>query len=257
MSPLDGLTGRGRRDLAGSSPSPFCQPQKARILYPRVILTYTKRMICLAKSKKLGATCVAGLEWDGTTRGEWVRPVGDRLSEAIVDEEMTFESGEQVSLLDVVEIDFLEHRPHACQVENHLIADDYRWRKVGELQSARLRELAEEPPDLWGTDNHGYIRDRIPAGEADALTSSLMLVRLESPTAEVKVWPERTTVRVGFNYRGFPYNMTATDPAFKGRFVRKGEGTYKLANETFACLSLGEPDNGFRFKLAAAVSQVD
>jgi hypothetical protein len=50
-------------------------------------------MICLAKSKKLSATCVAGLEWDGTVRGEWVRPVGDRPSEAIIDDEMALEGG--------------------------------------------------------------------------------------------------------------------------------------------------------------------
>ena len=214
-------------------------------------------MVCLAKSKKLRATCVAGLEWDGTTRGEWIRPVGDRPSEAIVDEEMSLESGRQVSLLDVVEIDFLEHRPHACQVENHLIADDHWWRKVGELELRELRQLAEEPPDLWGTENHGYIRDRIPTAEADALASSLMLVRLESPSVDVREWPERTTVRVDFDYRGVHYNMTATDRAFKKRFGAKGAGEYRRATATYACLSLGEPDSGYRFKLAAAVFELD
>ncbi len=229
------------------------------VAYPYGALAYTKRMVCLAKSKKLGATCVAGLEWDGTTRGEWVRPVGDRPSEAIVDDEMAFRDGGQVSLLDVVDIDFREHRPHACQVENHLIAHEHRWRKVGKLNPQQLRQLADEPPDLWGTENHGYIRDRIPTEKADTLASSLILVRLESPSVEVTVWPERTTVRVDFDYRGVHYNMTVTDLAFRERFVATGAGDYPLAKETYACLSLGEPDpdHGFRFKLAAAVFELD
>ncbi len=63
-------------------------------------------------------------------------------------------------------------------------------------------------------------------------------------------------MRVGFDYRGFHYNMTATDRTFRRRYAGKGEGTYELANETFACLSLGEPDRGYRFKLAAAVFEV-
>ena len=220
-------------------------------------LAYTKRMVCLAKSKKLGATCVAGIEWDGSERGEWVRPVGNRHSDAIIDDEMAFEGGGQISPLDVVEIDFLEPRPHACQVENHLIGDDRQWRKVGTLQPEELRQFVEEPPDLWGTENHGYIRDRVPTEEADLLSSSLMLVRLKSPSVEVKVWPERTTVRVDFDYNGIHYNMTATDRAFKQRFVKKGAGEYRLAKETYACLSLSEPDGGYRYKLAAGVFELE
>lgn len=220
-------------------------------------MTYTKRIVCLAKSKKLGDTCVAGVEWDGSARGSWIRPVGDRPSEAIFDDEMTFECGRQISLLDVVDIDFLEQRPHGCQVENHLIADDRCWRRVGALKPERLRQLAEDPPDLWGTENHQYIRAAVPTEEADLLTSSLMLVRIHSPRVDVKTWPERIAVRLDFHYNEIHYNMSATDKAFTQRFAAKGDGGYSLATETYACLSLSEPKDGYRYKLAAAVFEVE
>ncbi len=64
-------------------------------------------------------------------------------------------------------------------------------------------------------------------------------------------------MRVDFDYNGVHYNMAVTDRAFKKRFVAKGAGDYPLATETYACLSLGEPNDGYRFKLAAAVFELD
>ncbi len=216
-----------------------------------------KRLVCLAKSKKWKATCVAGLEWDDSYAGDWIRPVGNRLSEAIEDEEMAYEGGGQVELLDVVEIEFLEPRPHACQVENHLIDADAWWEKVGTVSDRELRAMADEPDDIWGTDDsHHYFRDRVPKDEANQLDSSLMLVRLESARVMVKEFPERTAVRVAFDYKGVSYNLAATDPEFCARYRPQGEGWYPLADECYGCLSLGEPDRGYRYKLAAAVFEV-
>lgn len=221
------------------------------------IVAYTRRIVCLAKSTKLGATCVAGREWDGANPGAWIRPVGHRPSEAIEDHEMEYVGGGTLELLDVVDIQFLGPKPHACQVENYLIDGGAGWRKIGTLDRERIPALAEEPLDLWGTEKHGYIRDRIPIAQADQLRSSLLLVALDQPAVEVQNFPERTTVRLDFRYRGVPYNMSITDPDFKERFVTRNPGRYALGDNTYACLSLGEPSGGMRYKLAAAVFELD
>lgn len=226
-------------------------------LFLPAVVTYTKRIVCLAKSTKLGATCVAGREWSEGAAGEWIRPIGNRPSEAISDDELTLDSGEAISLLDIVEIDFVAHRPHSCQVENHLIDSSSRWRRVSRLRPSQLGKLAETPPTIWGASGLGYINDRVPQAEADGFDSSLVLVRLTSPRVEVKKWPERWTVRVQFDYQGELYNLTVTDPDFESRFKALGVGTHSLSAKSYACVSLGEPYEGNRHKLAAAVFEVE
>ena len=138
-----------------------------------------------------------------------------------------------------------------------MIDSGSRWRKVGRLEAGELRKFVQKPSDIWGTENHGYIRARVPTAEADQMGSSLLLLRLREACIDVKKWPERWTVRVGFEYRGVHYDFAATDPAFKAESIKKGEGSYSLASRTYGCISLGEPDNGYRFKLAAAVFEVN
>jgi hypothetical protein len=143
-------------------------------------------------------------------------------------------------------------------VENHLIAADEWWIKSGTLDVRELSSMTDSPADIWGTDNtHHYFRDRVPVAEADGLGHSLLLVRLESAEVVVKRFPERTTVRVAFDYAGVRYNLAVTDPGFFERFQKKADGSYPLSSECYGCLSLGEPDSGFRYKLAAAVFEVD
>ena len=43
----------------------------------------TKRIVCLANSRKLSGRCVAGRVFDGHEVGEWVRPVSARQNEEV------------------------------------------------------------------------------------------------------------------------------------------------------------------------------
>ena len=61
--------------------------------------SFTKKMICLAKSRKTGGFCVAGKEIlnDGTV-GQWLRPISARDTEEIFANECRFENGHQPML---------------------------------------------------------------------------------------------------------------------------------------------------------------
>ncbi len=86
-------------------------------------MSYIKRIVCLADSRKMSGRCIAGLEINNDDSvGGWIRPVSIRPSEEISLLDRRFKDGSQPSLLDILEIPMLNPQPHACQTENHLIA---------------------------------------------------------------------------------------------------------------------------------------
>lgn len=127
-------------------------------------MNYTKRIVCLANSRKMSGRCIAGLEIEGDRIGGWIRPVSGRPSEEIALSDRRFENGSEPELLDILEIPMLEPRPHSCQIENHLIDDKIYWVKDGEFPRQQLLQLCEVPNPLWVNGSHSYngINDRIP-----------------------------------------------------------------------------------------------
>ena len=97
-----------------------------------------KRIICLANSRKLGGLCIAGKEilGDGLAGG-WVRPIGARPSEAILEHEQRYEDGSYPQVLDVIDILLLGPRPKDHQQENWLI-NEGRWVRVGRIAPSML-----------------------------------------------------------------------------------------------------------------------
>ena len=57
-------------------------------------MKYTKRIVCLANSRKMSGRCIAGKEVLDTGYGEWIRPISKRETAEISEEEMRFENGE-------------------------------------------------------------------------------------------------------------------------------------------------------------------
>jgi hypothetical protein len=84
---------------------------------------YTKTIVCLANSRKHSGRCVAGIEINDGTLGDWIRPVSDRVSEEVSLEERRYEDGKDTQLLDIVTIEMKRPHPHDCQTENHVIDD--------------------------------------------------------------------------------------------------------------------------------------
>jgi hypothetical protein len=138
----------------------------------------TKRIVCLANSRKWNGRCIAGREY-GVAHAGWVRPVSDRPQGELSGRERWYQGRSEPSLLDIIEVPFAASRPKDYQQENWLIDPWRHWKKVGTLPWSRLESFAA-PADftLWSNGNSSVEgkNDRVPFEEAKSFTSSLELV---------------------------------------------------------------------------------
>ena len=94
----------------------------------------SKRIVCLANSRKMGGRCVAGKEVlpDGRP-GKWVRPVSPRENDGVSEDERQYEDGTEPRVLDVIDLPILQARPRDYQQENWLLDPDHYWERIGAL----------------------------------------------------------------------------------------------------------------------------
>jgi hypothetical protein len=205
----------------------------------------------------MSGRCVAGKTVEKEGYGEWIRPVSDRLGQEISEEERRYENGDDPQLLEVIEIPFLHACPHDFQSENHLIDATYYWQKVGRVEWDELQGAVDPVSALW---NNGYssyngLNDRVPVAEAEKLTSSLVLIRPVAIKLVVGVEGaqyRKRRVRAQFQLNRQEYWLSVTDPKVERTFLKRGDGDYELG-ETLLCVSLGEPYEGYTYKLVAAL----
>jgi len=226
-------------------------------------MSYTKRIVCLANSWRQGGTCVAGKEVnaDGTF-GAWIRPVSQRQTMEISDDELTKQSGYKLKLGDVVDIRFEHAAPHRHQVENHVITDGVSWADHYKKSVAELAGAVDHVDgDLWhnGTSSKYGINDEVPAAAIASITSSLLLIQV--PQLEVQITHEqRDDGHVSRRFRGeFTHNETLyrfriTDPSLNWRIKDREISVFHYENPLL-CVSLSDvfEDTGYAHKLIAAV----
>lgn len=217
---------------------------------------YRKTILCLANSRKMAGRCFAGKEIEDGRTSSWIRPVSAREHEEISDVECRYTSGRSAALLDIISIPMLRAKPNGHQVENHLIADRFFWRRVAQASWTQIVSALDPPQKtLWmnGYSTAGGANDRIPEEAARALKGSLLLLqpdKLEIHLGPVDESPVvKRKARALFSLNGSSYNLGVTDDVWERRH---GEGTYPLS-DALLCISLGEPFNGFVYKLAAAI----
>ena len=87
----------------------------------------SKRIVCLANSRKLSGRCVAGKEI-GTNC--WIRPVSDRENGEVSEYERQYEDGTDPLVLDIIDVPLLNAQPKDFQQENWLLDPDQYWRRV-------------------------------------------------------------------------------------------------------------------------------
>jgi len=143
--------------------------------------------------------------------------------------------------LDIIEIPILEPCPKQHQKENFLVDSQKKWIKQGEVKRQDLKSLLDNPPSLWHylTSSTNGTNDRIPASQADTISSSLYLieaqckiiVRTEGMNPEKKV-------RCFFNYKNTDFLLKVTDPRVKQEYKIKPEKEYDLGQK-YICVSLG------------------
>lgn len=227
---------------------------------------YQRTIICLANSRKPpSGRCIAGKDLGGARAGQWLRPVSLRQSREVSEEERRYETGEKAQLLDIVTVPLNSHSPLGHQTENHILAEDYYWTKVG---TATLDQVnAQVDPydaNFWVQAESTYhgLNDKVSEQVAAGITSSLKLIATTNLQIRVLMEegfegrPSRKRVRAEFDYHNQTYRLSVTDPEIEDHYLKQAEGVYPIGNATL-CISLVEPWNGYAFRVVASVITPD
>lgn len=219
----------------------------------------TKRIVCLANSRKLHGRCVAGVELAGSRAAGWIRPVSDRENQEVSEYERQYRDGSDPRLLDIIDVPLLEHRPKGSQQENWLLDPERYWRKVGVFEWENLAALAETAGTLWrnGYSTGNGVNDRIPIDQAAEETSSLKLVHVDGLRLRVfapgaAFGNSKRRVQAHIRFAREDYSLWVTDPRIERKYLAKDDGYYQL-RECYLTISLGEPLNEHCYKLVAAI----
>jgi hypothetical protein len=218
-------------------------------------------IICLANSNKMRGRCIAGLRTDG--KG-WVRPIASDTDHGqLYFKHFKLDDGTEPKTLDVMRVDLAHAEPAPGQPENWIIGATpwaLRSRPIPEDLFPRLDAATTTDRVLLGS-----AEASVPATAATGLASSLALVLPSNPRWYVK--PDRydrPQPRVIFELDGQRYDLPVTDPQWIPRIVRKlsqaelGTSSQEQIGipqsaRVLLTISLGEPFNGYCYKLAAAV----
>lgn len=222
-------------------------------------MSTAKRIVCLANSRKLSGRCIAGREMSGNAVGAWVRPVSDRPSQEVSEYERQYQDGSDPRVLDVIDIPLLKHCPDGYHSENWLLDPYYYWERAGRLSATDLAGLLDPVQPLWidGSSTYNGLNDKMSLGDAEALDSSLTLIRV--PQVRLRVFApgaafgdHKRRVQASFDHAGASYRLRITDPEYERQFLAEPDGEYWLA-DTFLTISISEPFKGDVYKLVAAV----
>jgi len=215
-----------------------------------------KRFLCLANSRKLSGRCVAGRELTPDGPGAWIRPVSSRAFQEISEYERQYPDGSDPQVLDVIDITFIEHQPREYQSENWLIDSTRYWLKVRTATLTDLDGFLEPSGPLWinGHSTYGGNHDRVPLETAQGLRTSLRFIRAVSVTLLVflSAFGEKRRVQARFHHNDTSYTLWVTDPRVERAYLARDDGTYQLG-PCFLTISLGEPFQGYCYKLVAAI----
>ena len=207
-------------------------------------------IICLANSWREGGRCFAGKD---VNTGEWIRPIGKK-SDAIIENEQTYRNHfGYPELLDIVRVPLEPNKTSnpsiPYQTENYRISGE-SWEYAGKKTREEAKNLVDNTPNLlWGAD------DRVTEVSFTEIKHSLALIELSE-----LVIIKRPNVkgeekfRGVFQYAGYEYDLSITDPEFKKKYNSMNNGEKKRITENMLlCVSLGAPFNNAAFKLVAGV----
>ena len=98
--------------------------------------------------------------------------------------------------------------------------------------------------------------DRIPVELANkTLSSSLLFIRPEGLCILIDEDVRGLKrIRASFGYKGATYCLAVTDPAIEARYMQMEVGQHPVdALQPYLTVSIGEPFEGFCYKLVAAI----
>ena len=217
-----------------------------------------KTFVCLAASRKYGGYCLAGKEWVEGKAGPWLRPVSRQETGELSTGEIRMNNGNIPQCMDVIIIETEGAAHHPYQKENVLIAEKYPWIWQRKLPLESLPSFVDDVNSLWLTGFHSTngVNDRVPEkAVSEANEPSIYLIRPNDFTLVVSGDLDgRNKVRARFAHRDTSYLLSVTDPGIERTYLIKDHGEYPLiAKDLYLTVSLGEPFNGYCYKLVAAV----
>ena len=221
-----------------------------------------KRIVCLANSRKLSGRCIAGKELPANNpTGQWIRPVSSRESEEVSEYERQYRDGSDPRVLDILDVPVLRANPKGFQRENWLLDPERYWERVSRVAGNDLERFTDPVAPLWinGDSTYNGRNDRIQVEIADGLDNSLRLVRVNRLELVVSqpgldFGNYRRRVQGRFQYNGADYWLRVTDPSYERQYLQQTNGNYPIG-DAFLTISLGEPFQGYAYKLIAAIIQ--
>ena len=218
----------------------------------------TKRVICLANSRKGGQRCVAGRELIEEGVGGWLRPVSGAAG-SIGLWERQYADAVEPQLGDIVELSVLDRENRADhQRENWHLDRDKRWRRVGRVGWSELVALAEGSEPLWpdadASDTLHGRNNRVRGSQTRRLSNSLRLIHVQRLRLHVLPASGTRAARLDgeFSLGGSTYRLAITDPVYGEKARDHLDGSY-FVEESLLTISLGEPLAGFCYKLIAGI----
>lgn len=219
----------------------------------------TKTIICLANSRKTSGRCVAGREVLAAGVGPWIRPHSSRPTHELSEDERRYQNGQDPRLLDVIAVPVVGPRPHAYQVENYLIDDQFYWGFIRQASKPEIQACLDSVSGaLWGTgSSYNGTNDRIDEHAAGALGESLKLLEVKDLSIHVGIegaefGNAKRKVRGDFTLNSIHYLLAITDPLIEKQYLGGANGSYKVGRAAL-CVSLGDAFQGYAYKLIAGV----
>ncbi|MFZ5503845.1 MAG: dual OB domain-containing protein [Pseudomonadota bacterium] len=111
-------------------------------------MSHLKTIVCFANSRKTSCRCVAGKEVHASGAGAWVRPVSDRSSHEVSEEERRYKDGGDPQLLDIIKVSCARHDPVSRQHESHVIDPNDYWSKEGRVAWGTIHVWLDHPANL-------------------------------------------------------------------------------------------------------------
>lgn len=216
-------------------------------------------IICLAKSRRPGGRCIAGLRTDG---GGWVRPIAPGSNSVLLRRHYILSNGSEIEVLDVVKLRLSQQKPELYQPENWVINEENWELRKRPVSSKHLKILwahVQRGSTLFRNDTD---RIHLRSLQEKPTESSLALIIPDRVEWEVtKAITGKRQTRCYFKLRNTNYNLVVTDPVWENKLSRLRLGSYE--SESIGCsqdekflltVSLGEPfTDNYCYKLVACV----
>jgi hypothetical protein len=218
---------------------------------------HTATFVCLANSRKHNGRCLAGKAFFNGTYSKWIRPVTAHPSEELQSHEHCLQSGEDSSILDLLEVQLLRPKGKQHQQENWLMDVSVPLKKRGTLSLGDVFQIVDSPGSLWGVgfSSKSGLNNFVPASEIHQFNSSLYLIDVNNFKIQIieEVYPYKRKTMVGvFSYKDADYKLKITDPEFEGKFIDRPLGDYEI-ERSLLTISLGENFRESYYKLIAGI----